>query len=86
MTWPPPAEIRDLRSNLDQTLDEPFHSAFDFFAHEVELPEHDQDIISQNPHKQPGQVGCESMATRLVPAKRVLTLFDPILNIAPSPR
>ena len=32
-------------------------------------------------HKQPGLVGCESTAARLVPTQRVLPLFDPILNV-----
>jgi len=31
--------MRDFRSDLDQMFDRPFHRPFDFFAHEVELPE-----------------------------------------------
>ena len=30
-----PNVTRDFCSDLDQTLDDPFHSPFDFFAHEV---------------------------------------------------
>src|SRR5271157_28 len=81
MNIPPPTMICDLRSDLDQTLDEPFHWPFDLFAHEVELPEHVEEVVCQDAHKQPGLVGCESMAARLVPTQRVLPLFDPILNV-----
>ena len=41
-----------------------------------------QEVVGQDSHEQPGLVGGESMATRLVPAQRVLPLFDPVLNVA----
>jgi hypothetical protein len=50
MDLPPPAVMRYFRSDLDQTLDEPFHLPFDFFAHEVELPEHVQEVVGRYPH------------------------------------
>jgi len=84
MDLPPPTMIRDFRSHLDQTLDEPLHRPFHFFAHEVELPEHVQEVVGQDPHEQAGLVGCESTATRLVPTQRGLPLFDPVLNVAAS--
>src|SRR5271157_350733 len=81
MDIPLPTVIRHPRSNLDQTLDQPFYRPFDLFAHEVELPKHVEEIVGQYCHKQTGLVGSESMATRLVPAERVLPLFDPVLNV-----
>ena len=41
-----------------------------------------QQIVGQGPHEKAGLIGCESMATRLVPTERVLPLFDLILNLA----
>ncbi len=46
------------------------------------MPEHVQEVVRQNPHEQPGLIRCEPTATRLVPGERVLTLFDPVLNVA----
>ncbi len=79
---PPPTMRRDFRSHLDQTLDKPLHGTFDFFAHQVDLPQHVQEIIRQDSHEQTGLVGSEATATGLVPAQRILSLFDPVLNIA----
>jgi hypothetical protein len=84
MHLPPPTMIRDLRSKLDQALDEPFHRPFDFFAHEVELAEHVEEVVGQHSHEQSGLVGRESMATRLIPTQRVLPLFDPIFHVPTS--
>jgi len=57
MHLPLPTVIRDFRSHLDQTLDEPFHRPFDRFAHEVELPEHVEQVAGQHSHEQAGLVG-----------------------------
>ncbi|HTY22842.1 MAG TPA: hypothetical protein VMC85_06915 [Desulfomonilaceae bacterium] len=84
MNIPLPTVIRRPRSNLDQTLDEPFYRPFDLFAQEVGLPEYVQEIARQYSHEQAVLVGSESMATRLVPAQRVLALFDPVFNV-PAP-
>jgi len=43
-----------------------------------------EEIVGQHSYKQAGLVGCESAATGLVPAQRVLPLFDAVLNIAAS--
>lgn len=32
------------RSDLDETLDEPFHEPLDFFTHEIRFPEHLQKV------------------------------------------
>jgi len=40
-----------------------------------------QKIVGQDPHDKPGLSGCESMATRLGPAERVLPIFDLILDL-----
>jgi len=47
------------------------------------LPEHVQEVVGQDSHKQPSPIGGEATATGLVPAQRVLTFLDPILNVAP---
>ena len=82
MDIPPPTVISAFGSDLDQTLDQPFRRPFHFFAHEVELPQHVQEIVQQDPHEQAGLVGLEAMATGLVQAQRILSLFDPAPNIA----
>ena len=43
-----------------------------------------QEIVGQDSHEQPGFVGGEATATRLVPAQRVVPLFDPVLKVASS--
>jgi hypothetical protein len=62
MDIPPPTMIRDLRSDLGQTLDQPFHGPLEFFAHKLELPEHVQEIVGQDPHEQPSLIGGKWMA------------------------
>ena len=47
MDIPPPTVIRDFCSDFDQTLDEPFHGPFDFFAHKVELPENVKKVVGE---------------------------------------
>ncbi len=41
-----------------------------------------EEIVGQDSHEQPGLVGSKSATTGLVTAKRVLTFFDPVLNVA----
>jgi hypothetical protein len=82
MNLPPPTVIRDFGSHLDQTPDQPLHSPFNLFAHEVKLPEHMQEVVGQHSHEQAGLVDYESMATRLVPPQGILPFLDPVLNIA----
>lgn len=67
MNLPPPTVMRNFRSHLDETLDEPFHGPFDLFAYEVELGEHVEEIVGQDPHEQPALVGGKAVAARLVP-------------------
>lgn len=62
MDLPPPTMIRDLRSVLDQTLDQPFHGPVDVFAHKVEFPEHVQEVVVQDSHEQPSLIGGKWMA------------------------
>jgi hypothetical protein len=45
----------DFRSHFDQTPDELFHYAVDFFAHEVELPPHVEEVVCSAAHKKPDQ-------------------------------
>lgn len=41
-----------------------------------------EEVVCQDAHEQPGLVGCESMASRLIPTQCVLSFFDPVLNVA----
>jgi hypothetical protein len=52
MELPHPTVIRDFRSDLDQTLDEPFDRPFGLFTHEVEFPEYVQEVVGQDSHGQ----------------------------------
>ena len=40
-----------------------------------------EEVVCQDAHEQPGLVGWESLATRLIPTQCVLPLFDPVLNV-----
>jgi hypothetical protein len=66
---------------------EPFDGRIDrspyFFTPEVELPKHTQEVISPNPHLQPGFIRLKTVATRLVPGGGILAFFDPVLDVAP---
>jgi len=44
-----------------------------------------QEVVGQDSHEQPGLIGREPAATGLVPAKRILPLFDLVANSAASP-
>ena len=79
---PTSSMIRYPRPNLNEPLDEPFDGALYFFTPDIELPEHVQEVVSQNPHLQPGFVSLKPVAAGLVPAKRVLPFLDPVLNLA----
>jgi len=48
------------------------------------LPEHVQEVVIQDSHEQPSLIGSEATATRLVPMQRILSLFDPVLDVAAS--
>jgi len=61
----PPTIIRHPCSDLDQALDQPLHGTFGLFAEEVELIEHLQEAVGQDPHEQLGLVGGESVSTRV---------------------
>ena len=43
-----------------------------------------QEVVSQNPHLQPGLVGLKPLATGLVPAQSVFAFLDPIFHIPPA--
>ena len=81
MDIPSPGMIRNSGSDLDQTLNEPVNGPLHFLAPNIELPDHMQKVVSQNPHLQSGLVGLETLATGLVPAQCVLPLFDPVLKL-----
>ena len=84
MHIPPPGMIRNPGTNFYQALDQPVHGPLNFFAPDIELTDHMQEIVGQNPHLQPGLVGLEPLATGLVPAKRVLPFLDPVFDLCPA--
>lgn len=73
----PPTVIRDFRSDLDQTRDEPYRRPEEFFAQKVELPEHGQQIEGQYSHEVPGDKLVEQNRNRkdAVPSKVIQRLL-----------
>jgi len=54
MYLPPSGVIRDFGPHFDQALDQPVHGLLNFFHPDIELPDHMQEVVGQNPHLQPG--------------------------------
>jgi hypothetical protein len=50
MDIPPPGMIRNSGPYFDQTLDQPLHGPFHFFTPNIEVPDHMQEVVGQNPH------------------------------------
>jgi hypothetical protein len=84
MDIPPPGVVRNPGPYLYQTLDQPVHGPFHFFAPDIELPDHVQEVVGQNSHLQPGLVGFKALAAGLVPAQGVFAFFDPVFHIPPA--
>ena len=84
MDIPPPGMVRNSGPHFDQALDQPVHGPLHFLAPDIELPDHMQEVVGQNPHLQPGLVGLEPLATGLVPAQGVLAFLDPVFHLAPA--
>ena len=76
--------IRNSGPYFDQTLDQPINGPPHLLSPDVELPNHVQEVVGQNPHLQPGLVGLEPLATGLVPAQGVFALLDPVFHIPPA--
>jgi hypothetical protein len=68
--------VRNPGTNFDQTLNQPIHGPLYFFAPDIELPDHMQEVVGQNPHLQPGLVRLEALATGFVPAQGIFPLFN----------
>jgi len=83
MHLPFPGVIRNPGPYFDQTLDQPVDGPFHIFAPDIEMTDQVQDVVSQNPHLQPGLIGLETLATGLVPAQGVLSLLNPVFHIPP---
>ena len=83
MEIPPPGMIRNSGTSYGQALDQPVYGSLKFCAPNIELPDHMQEVVSQNPHLQPGLIGLETLATGLVPAQGVLSLLNPVFHIPP---
>ena len=76
--------VRNSGPDLDQTVDQPVDGPLQIFAPDIELPDHMEKVVGQNPHLQPGLIGLETLATGLVPAQDVLALFDPVFDFSPA--
>jgi len=83
MHIPSPGMLRNPGSPFNQTLDQPINAPLHFLAPDIELPDHMQEIIGQNPHLQRGLVGLETLGNGLVPAESIFALLDPVSQIAP---
>jgi hypothetical protein len=73
--------VRDPGLHFDQAFDQPVHGPRNFYAPDIELPDHVQEVVSQNPHLSPGLVGLEPLATGLVPVQGVFALLDPDFDL-----
>jgi hypothetical protein len=54
-----PSVVRNPGPHFDQALDQPIDGPFYLFAPEIELPDHMQEVIGQNPNLESGLVGLE---------------------------
>ncbi len=84
MDIPPPGMIRNSGAHFDKALDQPVHGTFHFFTPYIELADHVQEVVGQNPHLETGLVGLEPLATGFVPTQGVLAFFDPVFHIPPA--
>jgi hypothetical protein len=84
MDIPPPGVVRNSGTHLDQALCQPIYGPFYLFAPNIKLPDHMQEVVSHNPHLQPGLVGLEPLAAGFVPTQSVLALLDPVFHVAPA--
>jgi hypothetical protein len=84
MNIPSRTVIRESLCELDETLDEPLYRSVHLLGPDMEEPEQVQEVLGQDSHEKLGLVGGEAVETGLVPAQRVLLLFDPIINVATS--
>jgi len=55
MYVPPSGMVRNSGPDFDQTLDQPVDGAFHFFTPDLELADHMQEVVGQNPHFEPPQ-------------------------------
>jgi len=54
MHIPPPGVVGNSGPHFDQALDQPVDRPTHIFPPNIELPDHMQEVVSQNPHLQPG--------------------------------
>ena len=81
---PLPGVIGDPGPDLDEPFDQPLDRAPDPLALDVEPAEHVKQVVGQGSHLEAGLIGPEAVAASLVPAKSVLPLLDPVLDISPT--
>ena len=84
MDIPSAGMIRNSRPHLDQTFEQPVDRPPHIFPPDIELPDHVQEIVSQDPHLQAGLVRSKPLTTGLVPAQDIFALFDPVFDFSPA--
>jgi len=84
MDMPPPCMVDHPGPNLYQPLDYRVYGRLDALAPECRIPNHVQQIVGKASDEKPCLIGCESVATRFVPSKGILSLFYPIFDLSPS--
>ena len=81
MHIPIPGVIDDPSARLHQSRNDPFYGPARIFAPQIESANQMEQVVREKAHLQPGFVRREPVATRFVPAQRVLAFLDPVLNI-----
>jgi hypothetical protein len=67
--------------NLYKSLDYRVYGWFDALAPECRIPNHVEQIVGKTSDKKPCLIGCEAMATRLVPPEGILPFFNAVFNL-----
>jgi hypothetical protein len=59
--------IRNSGPHFEKSLDQPINGPPHFFTPDIELPDHMQEFVGQNPHLQQSLVGFKPLATGTKP-------------------
>ena len=78
MHIPVPGVIDDPSVRLHQSRNDPFYGPARIFAPQIESANQMEQVVREKAHLQPDFVRHEAVATRFVPAQRVLACLDPV--------
>src|SRR5208283_4650560 len=81
MDMPPPCMVDHPGSYLYETPDYRVYRWPDALPPECTVADHMEQIIGETSEEKPRLIGCETMTACLIPAKGVLPLFYPVLNL-----